>query len=150
MYQRKKNFIYNIFRIYLWITQWARKFKKVKDKKLVKSNKSISRNFILTKFHFLQFQKWPKINFWTGKKFETAKNAISRKNFFDLFDFTSFFAWTFLYFLAYCANFFLICCCSDGLPCFQTKIYLIWTNIFIRVGPKTLLEREIDAHLRID
>ena len=29
----------------------------------------------LTKFHFLQFQKWPKINFWTGKKFKTAKNA---------------------------------------------------------------------------
>ena len=29
----------------------------------------------------MQFQKWPKINFWTGKKFKTAKNAISRKNF---------------------------------------------------------------------
>ena len=38
-------------------------FKKIPAKKLVKSNKSISRNFILTKFHFLQFQKWPKINF---------------------------------------------------------------------------------------
>ena len=24
----------------------------------------------------MQFQKWPKINFWTGKKFKTAKNAI--------------------------------------------------------------------------
>ena len=53
--------------------------------------KSISRNFLLTKFHFLYFQKWPKINFWTRKKFKTAKNAISRKTFFDLFDFTSFF-----------------------------------------------------------
>ena len=42
----------------------------------------------LTKFHFLQCQKWPKINFWTGKKFETAKNAISWKK-IDLFDFTS-------------------------------------------------------------
>ena len=31
--------------------------------------KSIWRNFILTKFHFLQFQKWPKINFWTRKMF---------------------------------------------------------------------------------
>ena len=39
-------------------------------KNLVNSKKSISRNFILTKFHFLQFQKWPKINFWTEKKFE--------------------------------------------------------------------------------
>ena len=27
----------------------------------------------------LQFQKWPKINFWTRKKFKPAKNAISRK-----------------------------------------------------------------------
>ena len=25
----------------------------------------------------MQFQKWPKINFWTGKKFKTTKNAIS-------------------------------------------------------------------------
>ena len=32
----------------------------------------------MTKFHFLQFQKWPKSNFWTGKKFKTAKNAIWR------------------------------------------------------------------------
>ena len=38
----------------------------------------------LTKFHFLQFQKWPKINFGTGKKLKTAKNAISRKKIFDL------------------------------------------------------------------
>ena len=33
----------------------------------MKSNKSISQ-FFLAKFHFLQFQKWPKINFWMGKK----------------------------------------------------------------------------------
>ena len=53
----------------------------------------------MTKFHFLPFQKRPKINFWTGK---TAKNAISRKTIFDLFDFTNFFfAWTFLNFLAH-------------------------------------------------
>ena len=43
------------------------------------SHKSISRIFFLAKFHFLQFQKWPKINFWTGKIFKTAKNAILRK-----------------------------------------------------------------------
>ena len=47
----------------------------------VKSNKSTSRNFFLAKFHFLKFQKWPKINFCTGKKFKTAKNVISRKKF---------------------------------------------------------------------
>ena len=43
-----------------------------------------------TKIHFLQFQKWPRINFWTRKKFKTAKNAMSRKNDFDSFDFTNF------------------------------------------------------------
>ena len=48
-------------------------------KKLVKSNKPISRNFFLTKIHFLQCQKWPKINLWTGKMFKTARNAISWK-----------------------------------------------------------------------
>ena len=56
----------------------ARKLKKAPAKQLVKSNKSISQKTFLTKFHFLQFQKWPKINFCTGKKFKTAKNAISR------------------------------------------------------------------------
>ena len=53
-------------------------------------------------FIFCNFQKWPKINFGTGKKFKTAKNAISRKK-INLFDFMSFFAWTFLNFLARCA-----------------------------------------------
>ena len=48
----------------LYHTQRARKFKKVQaKKKLVKSNKSISRKIFLIKFHFLQFQKWPKISF---------------------------------------------------------------------------------------
>ena len=77
-------------KIYKCSVRGPENLKKSRPKKLVKSNKSISRNFILTKFHFLQFQKWPKINFWTGKKFKTAKSAISRKK-IDLFDFTSFF-----------------------------------------------------------
>ena len=69
----------------------GQKIKNSRPKKLVKSIKSISRRkFFLTKFHFLQFQKWSKINLWTGKKFKTARNAISRKK-KDLFDFTSFF-----------------------------------------------------------
>ena len=34
--------------------------------------------FFLAKFNFLLFQNWPKINFSTGKKFKTAKNAIWR------------------------------------------------------------------------
>ena len=53
--------------------------KKSRPKKLMKSNNSISpKKIFLTKFLFLQFQKWPKINFWTGKKFKTAKNATWR------------------------------------------------------------------------
>ena len=51
---------------------------------------------------FLQFQKYPKINFWTVKKFKTARNAISCKNIFDLFDFMSLFAGTFFNFLIRC------------------------------------------------
>ena len=66
------------------------------------NQKNQFKNFFFTKLHFLQFQKWPKMNFWTGKKF---KNAISRKKIFDLFDFTSFFAWTFLNFLARCEHY---------------------------------------------
>ena len=33
-------------------------------------------NFKSTKTHFLQFQKWQKINFCTRKKFKITKNAI--------------------------------------------------------------------------
>ena len=83
------------------MTQRARKFKKVQAKKLVKSNESISRNFSLTNINFLQFQKWPKINFWTGQKFKTAKNAISRKMFWLIW-FHEFFCMDFLSFLAHC------------------------------------------------
>ena len=55
-------------------------FKKYRPKKDVKSNESISRkNIFDKKIRFLQFQKWPKINVWTGKKFKTARNTISRK-----------------------------------------------------------------------
>ena len=53
--------------------------KKSRPKKLVKSNKSISRNLFWPNSIFLPFQKWPKINFWTGTMFKTAKNAISQK-----------------------------------------------------------------------
>ena len=47
--------------------------------------------FFLTKFHFLQLQNWPNINYWPGKKFKTAKNAISRKTIFDFIWFHEFF-----------------------------------------------------------
>ena len=49
--------------------------KKSRPKKLMKSNKSISqKNF----GHLKNSQKW---NFWIVKKFKTARNAISWKNF---------------------------------------------------------------------
>ena len=57
------------------------------SQKLVKSNKSISWKTFLTEFHFLLFQKWTKINFWTGK-------TLSKIQFHENF------AWTFLNFLA--------------------------------------------------
>ena len=40
------------------------------------------------------------IPFFAIQNFKTAKNAISWEFFFDLFDFTRFFAWNFLNFLA--------------------------------------------------
>ena len=55
---------YNTGQIYAhWHCTVGQKIKKSPAKKLVKSNKSISRKNFLTKIHFLQFQKWPKINF---------------------------------------------------------------------------------------
>ena len=61
----------------------GQKIKKSPDQKnLWNQINQFHENFFLTKFYFLQFQKWPKINFWTGKKFKTAKNAISRKKIF--------------------------------------------------------------------
>ena len=75
------------------ISQWARKFKKVPAKENQFHEKKL-----LAKFYFLQFQNWPKINFWTREKFKTANNAISRKK----INFTIFFAWYFSHFLAHC------------------------------------------------
>jgi len=54
------------------------------NKKLVKSGRSISRkknDFDKNPYLILLFQKWPKINFWTGKKFKTVEYAISWKIF---------------------------------------------------------------------
>ena len=67
--------------------------------------KSISRKIFFDQiplFHFLKFQKWSKINFWNGKKFKTARNAISRKKKRFIWFHEFFFAWTFFNFLAHC------------------------------------------------
>ena len=50
---------------------------------------------------FCNFKNGQKSIFQLGKSFKLPKNAISRKK-IDLCDFTSFFAWTFLNFLARC------------------------------------------------
>ena len=55
-------------------------------------------DILFAKFHFLQFQKWPKINFWTEKNFKTAKNAISRKKISMYIWFHEFFCLEFLNF----------------------------------------------------
>ena len=51
-------------------SQWAKFFfiKVQAKKKLVKSNKSNSRKFFLTKIHFLLFQNWTKIDFLNWRK----------------------------------------------------------------------------------
>ena len=58
------------------------------------------------------------------KKFKTAKNAISRKK-FDLFDFTSFLAWTFFNFLARCM-------CTQEKNCAANKYFLVKITVEIK------------------
>ena len=113
--------------------------KKYRPEKLVKSNKSISRKF-LTKFHFLQFQKWPKINFWTGKKFKTARNAILREK-KDLFDFTIFFARTFLNFLTRC--------CVILIYFFVKSKFHIFLRKQVNLGRVDVVWRPITSHLLV-
>ena len=76
---------------------------------------NISRNFFLTEFHFLHFQKWPKIYFWNRKKCKTARNAISRKK-------------KLIYSISrvFCLNFLKIFCCA--LWASQTSLYIFVTN----------------------
>ena len=62
--------------------QRARKFKKVQAKKLVKSNKSISRKNFFDQNSFFAISKMAKNQFLNWEKVQTA----------ILFDFTSFFA----------------------------------------------------------
>ena len=63
-WQIKMTLFCNMGRGDIWsIHSGPENLKKSRPKILVKSNNSISRKKFLTKFHFLQFQKWPKINF---------------------------------------------------------------------------------------
>ena len=78
--------------------------KKSRPKKLVKSNKSISRIIYLAEFQFFNFQNGQKSIFELGKSLKLPKMQF-HEIFFLFIDFTSFFAWTFLNFLARCEIF---------------------------------------------
>ena len=56
-----------------WDTQWARKFKKSPGQKNLWNQINQFHEIFLTKIHYWHFQKWPKIYFWTGKKFEISE-----------------------------------------------------------------------------
>ena len=87
----------------------------MKAKKLMKSNESISRLIFLTKFYFLQFQKWPKLNFWTGKKFKNCHKCNFTKKFILFIWFHKFF----------CLDFFKF---SGPLLCSKIRKMAIWEN----------------------
>ena len=69
-------------------TQWARKLKKSRAKKLVKSNKSISLIFFLPYSTFCYFKNGQKSIFELGKSLKLPKLQFHEKNFFDLFHLT--------------------------------------------------------------
>ncbi len=85
---------------YLKTQWWARKFKKVQAKKNRELKEINFKKYFLPNSIFCNFINGQKSIFEMGKKFKTGKNSIS----FDLFDFTSYFAWTFLIFMASCAK----------------------------------------------
>ena len=81
--------------------QWARKLKKSKAKKLVKSNKSFFCEIaFLAVLNFFLVQKLIFGHFWNCKKCNLVKRKFRE---IESFDFTSFFALDFFNFLAHCA-----------------------------------------------
>ena len=92
-----------------------KKFKKVQAKKLVKSNKSISRIFFFE--YFLEFY------FQTFRKWKISKNKFRE---IDSFHFTSFLAWTFLNLLGYCV--------MQNFRCEKLVKLLLKGSIFSYIG----------------
>ena len=114
-------------------------FKKSRPKNSWNQINRFHKKIFFTKFHlfiylfFLQFQIWPKIIFWTGKMFKTAKNAISWKK-----DLIYLISWVFLpgLFLN-----FLVCCAISGIFRILKLTFsspLISTLICNRMAPETL------------
>ena len=69
------------------VSQRARKLKKIQAKNSWNQINQFHEKKFFDQIPFLQFKKWPKINFSTGKKFKTAKNAISRNWFISFHEF---------------------------------------------------------------
>ena len=88
------------------------------------------------KLHFWQFSPNSKINFWPFLKLQ--KMEFGQKKFpeIDLFDFTSFLAWTFLKFLAYCETFMISHCSRQYYKCAKSCwyyflfIYFLFETLF--------------------
>ena len=66
IYQKKLDAVTR--KIQTFVTTVGQKIKKVQAKKLVKSNKSISRNFVLDKFHYYAISKMAKNQFLNWEK----------------------------------------------------------------------------------
>ena len=95
--ENKFVFLVYEFEFVLWYqsSQWARKFKKVQAKKLVKSNKS---NFFFVKLHFWQFLTFSNFKNWYLANFEMAKKMeFGQKNSWNWFIWFHEFFWAGLF-----------------------------------------------------
>ena len=84
--------------LFTYIHSGPEALKKSRPKKLVKSNKSISRKFFWPKSIFCNFKNGQKSIFELGKSLKLPKMQF-HENFFWFIWFHKFFAWTFLNFL---------------------------------------------------
>ena len=74
---RIKNSPFFVFLIHLFLNSLIFANSLLNDSALTQCSKIRKKcNFKSTKTHFLQFQKWLKINFFTRKKFNTTRNLV--------------------------------------------------------------------------
>ena len=120
---------------------------------LMKSNKSISRK-ILWNYIFCNFKNGQKCTyFWSGKKFKTAKNAISRKKiFFYLFDFASFLPglfWIFWPTVSVCSNGFFFLNFQEAAEAYLTGLFEDTNLSAIHAKRVTIMPKDIQLARRI-
>ena len=118
-----------------------------RPKKFVKSNiNQFHEKKFLDQISFFAISKMAKKSiFELGKSLKQARNAISRKKFLDLFDFTSFFAQTFLNFLARCA----IHCCFLNKYCFAALVLFCHRHHFCGIPLLFPLLKEYSRKQRV-